>query len=333
MSERHSTTTASPASQQAAQTIGRRHTLQQWATLGAGIIAISFGSILIRLADAPPLVIAAWRMLLATIVLTPWAWPRFRAECRDMTRGEAIALVLAGVSLAVHMSTWVASLSLTTVASSVILVQTNPIFVALASRFLLKEHISRLGAAAIALTMLGTIVVSYGDLAISGSALIGDLLAVAGAIGGSAYILFGRTVRRRLSTIAYVWPCYGIAAVLLLALCLVAGQSLTGYSGATYLVLLGLALVPQVIGHSVFNWALSRFSIILVTLALLGEPIGATILAVLILGETPPATALLGSPLVMLGIYLAARAEQREVSPAVPWPIADRDLGRQAPMR
>ena len=125
----------------------------------------------------------------------------------------------------------------------------------------------------------------------------------------SAYLLLGRAVRRKLSTLAYVWPCYGIAALILLSLCLVTRQPLLGYGGSTYLVLLLLAIAPQILGHSAFNWALAHFSPIFVTLAILGEPIGATILAWLILQEAPPLTALLGGALIMSGIYAASREE------------------------
>ncbi len=287
------------------------HRPHEYGILLVGILSVSTASILIRLAVAPPLAVGAWRLLLATLFLAPMAWPRARREWRLAERREVVALTASGVALAVHFAAWIYSLSLTTVASSVILVATNPIFVGLATHFLLRERVSRQSALAIALTILGSVVISYGDLAISGRALLGNALALLGAVAGSAYILLGRVVRRRISTWAYVWPCYGLAGVLLLLVALATRQPMLGYPPQTLLILALLALVPQILGHSAFNWALGRFSPILVTIALLGEPVGATVLAFVVLSEIPTLTAYLGGPLIMLGILLASLAEVR----------------------
>ena len=280
-----------------------------WSMLALGILGISTGSILVRLAQAPPLVVGAWRLSLATLILTPWAWPRVRAEWPGLARRERWHIVLAGVALAIHFATWISSLSHTTVSSSVILVSTNPVFVGLASRYILHERLARRTVVAIITAMVGTVIVSYGDVVLSGTALLGDLLAVCGAMAGSAYILLGREARRKLSTLAYIWPCYGVCALVLLALCLVSGQSMVGHTRLTYLVFLLLAVGPQILGHSSFNWALAHFPPIIVTLALLCEPIGATALAWLILSEVPAATALVGGILILVGIYVASRQE------------------------
>lgn len=248
-------------------------------------------------------------MVLATLLLTPWGWPCLRNEQSVLTRREWLFLGLASVALMVHFATWITSLSYTTVASSVILVSTNPIYVALASHYILKETVSRHKVAAIGVAWVGSAIVGLGDVRLSGQALIGDLLALAGAIAASAYILLGRVLRRKLSTLAYIWPCYGLAGMLFLVLNAIAGNPLMGHAPQTYLVFLGLALVPQILGHSSFNWALAHFSPILVTLAILGEPIGASILALIVFGEAPPITAPLGGILIIVGIYLASREE------------------------
>lgn len=281
----------------------------RWLALILGMMAFATASILTRLSDAPPLVVGAWRMLLATLLLTPWALPRFLREARALDRRDVFRLILAGIALALHFATWITSLALTTVASSVILVTTNPIFVALASHFLLKERVSNRQVVALAIALAGSIVVGYGDLGLSGKALLGDLLALVGAVMASTYFLLGRSVRRKVSTLAYVWPCYGIAALLLLGFCLVGGQPLGGYGPRVYLILLLLALGPQVLGHSSFNWALGQFSPLMVTLAILGEPVGASILAILVLSEFPPLSAALGGVLIVAGILLASRDE------------------------
>jgi len=303
-------TPASPASAAGtAPAIGPAQSPYRWAALGLGMAAFSTASILTRLAAAPPLVIGAWRMILATALLTPFAWPHLRREWRALEGREIVYLFLSGTVLAVHFATWISSLSLTTVASSVILVTTNPIFVGLAMRYLLKERVSRFQALGIAAAMAGSVIVSYGDLQLSGRALLGDALALTGALAASTYILLGRAVRRKLSTLAYVWPCYGLAAVLLLGFCLATGQPLLGYSANTYLFFALLAIGPQILGHSSFNWALAHFSPIFITLAILGEPVGASILALIILGEVPPLTAPIGGLLILAGIYLASREE------------------------
>ena len=290
-------------------------TSSRWGVLLLGIVAVSTGSILARLAQAPALVIGAWRLSLAALLLTPAALARSRREWRSLDGRDMLRLVLSGLALAVHFATWLASLSYTTVASSVILVSTNPIFVGLASHFLLGEHLRRGTIVAIGVVMIGTVIVSYGDLSISGRALWGDLLALLGAVAASSYFLLGRALRRKLSTLAYVWPCYGIAGLALLLMCLLAGQPLIGYTGPTYVTFLLMAVVPQVLGHSGFKSVLRVFTSTFVTLAILGEPVGATILALLVLSEAPRPTALIGGALVLAGIYLASRQERPRSAP------------------
>lgn len=281
----------------------------RWGVLPLGILAVSAASVLIRLAAAPALVVGAWRLLLASLLLTPWGVRRARREWPALTRRDVVLLCLSGVALALHFGTWIASLDYTSVASSVVLVSTNPIFVALASHYFLKERVGPLTVTAIILTLLGCAIVSYGDVSLSGEALLGDALALVGALACSAYILLGRAMRRKLSTLAYVWPCYGLAALVLLLLCALTRQRLGGYDGQTYLIFLLLAVGPQILGHSAFNWALAHFSAILVTLAILGEPVGATLLAWLVLGEAPSLPSLIGGPLILAGILLASREE------------------------
>ncbi len=282
---------------------------QRWLALVLGMVALSTASILIRLATAPALVVGAWRMVLAAALLAPWGWPRLRREAGILTRRDWLLLALSGIVLALHFATWITSLAYTTVASSVILVTTNPIYVGLASHFILGERVGRRQAIAIGAALLGSAVISYGDFALAGKALWGDILALLGALAASAYILLGRILRRKLSLWAYAWPCYGLAGVLLLAWCLVTGQALGGYGSSTWLIFLALAVGPQIIGHSAFNWALAHFSPVFITLAILGEPVGATLLAWLVLGETPPLTALLGGALILGSIYGASREE------------------------
>ncbi|MGI6367931.1 MAG: DMT family transporter [Anaerolineae bacterium] len=281
-----------------------------YAMLLAGILAVSTSSILIRLADAPPLVVGTWRLLLATLFLTPWALPSARREWRALSPADRRALAGSGVALAIHFIAWIYSLSMTTVASSTMLVSTNPIFVGLATRYILRERVSRTMVLAIGLTLLGSAIVGYGDINLSPMALLGDGLALLGAVAGSAYILLGQTVRKKVSTLTYIWPCYGLAGTILLLVSLAARQPLLHVSPATTGVFVLLALVPQILGHSAFNWALGHFRSLLVTVALLGEPVGATLLAWLVLSEPPASLFFLGGPLILAGIFLAALSEQ-----------------------
>ncbi|NLG48582.1 MAG: DMT family transporter [Chloroflexi bacterium] len=309
-------TTHAPTSQRES-IVAPRPSRYRWLALGGGIVALSTASILIRLAGdgvASPLAVGAWRMLLATALLTPLALPRWRRERARLTRREMRLLLLSSVVLALHFATWITSLEYTTVASSVILVTTNPIYVGLASHFLLKQRLGRVKVAAIVVALAGSVLISYGDLGISGKALLGDALALLGALAASAYILLGYAVRRKLSTLAYVWPCYGLAGGWLLLFCLLTGQPLWGYAPQTYVYLFLLAVVPQILGHSTFNWALAHVSPLVVTLAILGEPVGATLLAALILHEVPSIAALAGGVLILAGIALASREEASEKS-------------------
>ena len=281
----------------------------RWAALAVGVMAMSTGSILVRLAQAPPLVQGAWRLVLASILLAPWAVPRLVRERKGLSRGDLVMLCLSGAALALHLAAWMSSLFYTIVASSVILVSTNPIYVALASHHLLGERVGKRRVLAIVVAVVGSVIVSYGDLRLSGEALLGDAMALLGALAMSAHILLGRVVRPKLSTLAYVWPCYGLAGLLMVIPCVASGQPLVGYGHNTLLMLLLLAIVPQMVGHSTFNWALGHVSPILVTLAILGEPVGASILAWLVLGEVPPLAAMVGGPMILAGIYLASKDE------------------------
>ena len=286
--------------------VERGHQTYGWLILTVGILAASSASVLIRLAQAPPLAIGAWRLVLAGALLAPFASQASVQGWRDLPSGDRWLLVASGLALAAHFAAWITSLSYTTVASSVILVSSSPIILAVASHWLMDERISGVTVAAIALAVVGSAVVGYGDLALAGSALWGNLLALVGAVAVSVYMLIGRRLRQRLSTWAYVWPCYSIAGITLVAVCLVARQPLFGYSRQTYLWLAALALLPQIVGHSSFNWAMRHVAPVLVAVAMLGEPIGATLLAWAVLGERPGALAIVGGLLILAGMAVAS---------------------------
>lgn len=294
--------------------------------ISGAVLAVSTAAIFIRFAqrEAPSLVIAAFRLSLASLALAPFALTRQRAELAKLTRTETGLALLSGLFLALHFATWISSLAYTTVTSSVVIVTTTPLWVALLAPFALKEPLERNAVIGLGLALAGGIIVGLSDAClwqsglicpplgefVRGPALLGNVLALAGAWMAAGYLLVGRRLRTRLSLGAYAFVVYATAAVILIVFMFAAGQSPLGYSPATYLWLAALALVPQLIGHSTFNWALRYLPASFVSIALLGEPVGSSILAFLFLGETPGPLKLAGALLILAGIYLAARRHE-----------------------
>ncbi|MBM4465840.1 MAG: DMT family transporter [Chloroflexi bacterium] len=284
-------------------------TARPYLGLATGIVAVSFASIFIRLAEAPSLVIAACRLTIASLILAPPALIRARGELRALTKEDRGLALLSGLFLGLHFVTWISSLEYTSVASSVVFVSTSPIFVGLASHFLLKERVSRQMFVGIAVSVLGGIIIGYGDFGLGVRELFGDFLAIAGAVAVSVYLLVGRKLRRHLSLLSYIFLVYATAAVFLVILCLATGHSFSGYPRQTYLMLFLLAVVPQIVGHSSYNWALKYLPATFVGVGTLGEPIGSTILAYFILNEIPTLAKIGGGVLILTGIYVSSRAE------------------------
>ncbi|MGE5594271.1 MAG: DMT family transporter [Betaproteobacteria bacterium] len=291
-----------------------------WAAIGIGVVAVSSASVFVRLSSAPPLVIATWRMGLATLMLAPFVLAGGGREVLAMGRRDFALSLLAGGFLAVHFGAWMTSLSLTSVASSAVLVETHPLFVMLASRLIFGERVSGWAVAGAVGAVIGSAVIGLGDSAGGGSVLFGDLLAVLSALMFAGYVIVGRGVRQRLSVAPYAFVVYGICTVILAVTCLVHGSRLYSYPIRDYLLFLALAAIPTILGHTVFNWALRYVSASVISVSVLGEPVGATLLAMALLKETPPATAVAGGVLVVSGIALftlfSARtgAEARQVA-------------------
>lgn len=281
-------------------------------SLGVGIVAISFASIFIRLAQGegvPTLSIAAWRLIAASAVLLPYAWLTRRDEIRSLSRQEWQLLVTSGVFLGLHFAAWIASFAYTSVASSVVLVSMGPVFVGIGSWIFLRERPGRRLATGIVLAAVGSIIISWGDFGQGSSQLLGDLLALTGAIMMAGYLMIGRKVRAARSLVTYVALVYGVAMLVVLVIVALSGQPMLGFSPAAYGWMLALGLVSQVVGHSTLNWALHYLSATYVSLVTLSEPIGSGILAYLILEETISTSTILGGLLVLGGIYIASRAE------------------------
>jgi drug/metabolite transporter (DMT)-like permease len=281
-------------------------------SLGLGVIAVSFASIFIRFAQAegmPTLSIAAWRLIFASLLLLPFAWITRRDEIRELAWSEWRLLIAAGIFLGLHFATWIASFGYTSVASSVVLVSMGPVFVGLGSWLFLRERPGRKTAAGIALAAVGSVVIGLGDLHQGQNRLLGDLLALAGAIFVACYLIIGRKVRGRRSLTTYVALVYAVAMLFLIALVLLARQPLLGYSWQAYGWTMALALGPQIAGHSTLNWALRYLSATFVSIVTLAEPIGSGVLAYLILGEAITWSTAAGAALVLSGVLIASRAE------------------------
>jgi drug/metabolite transporter (DMT)-like permease len=275
------------------------------AGLGAGVVVLSFASVIIRVTPAPSIVIAAGRMAVATLILTPFFWVRFPARRAELKGIAVWPLLLSGVLLAAHFALWIESLNRTSVASSVVLVAMNPIFAAALSPLVLRERVSWRIVVAVLLGIVGAAVIAGPQLG-SSAVTAGNLLALGGAACAAGYLMAGRRVRPRLSLLSYIYVIYGVAAVLLLAVMLVTGQSFTGYRWQAYLFIGLLGLGPQLIGHTSFNWALRYVPAPTVAMAVLGEPVGTTVLAWLILRQAPTPFEAIGGAVICAGIYLAA---------------------------
>ena len=282
--------------------------------LGIGVTAVSFAAIFIRWADAPPLTIAAYRLTIATLILAPITWLRAREELKRLTRSDFLLAALSGAFLGFHFAFWITSLDYTSVASSVVFVSTSPLFVGVAAHFFTSERLTARMAAGIVIATLGGMVIGYGDMRIGPAELWGDFLAILGAITVAGYLLIGRGLRPKLSLLAYIFLTYGTAAVELLIIAVVTRQPFTGFPPNTYLMFALLAVVPQLIGHSSFNWALRFLSATYVSVTILGEPVGSTVLAWLLLGEVPTALKVLGGSMILTGIWVATREEKEIVT-------------------
>lgn len=312
--------------------------LHPYIGLGLGLLAVSSASIFIRYAQiegAPSLVIAAYRLTLATLVLLPLALLRHWPELRRLGAREWGWVAASGVFLGLHFGTWISSLEYTSVANSVVFVSTAPLFVALMAALFLKEKLTLGLWAGLGLALVGSGLVGVADVCaaeggcpplsafLQGSGFWGDMLALAGAVTVAAYILIGRRVRAGMSLIVYIFLTYGTAALTLVASVFLLRGSFTGFTLVEFsqsllagglgwgVCVVLLALVPQLIGHSAYNWALKYLPATFVSVTVLGEPIGSTALAYWLLGETPSPLKLAGGLFILFGIAVASWRESK----------------------
>ena len=285
--------------------------------LGIGLCAVSCGAIFARFAQGyglPSLAIAALRLGLAALIITPMALWQSRRALLALNQRQALLTLGAGFFLALHFATWISSLEYTSVASSTALVTTNLLWIGIASFVLFDEKPRWLMIVGMAVSISGSVLIFWSDSSTSApgsNPLLGNFLALAGSWCFSAYLLIGRRLRADMPLTAYIWLAYGTAALILVMACQVAGVSLIGYSTPAYLVALGMAVGPQLMGHTAYNWSLKHVSSTFVAVVTLGEPVGSAALAWVFFGETFAFVQGIGFVLLLAGIYLAARGEGR----------------------
>ena len=286
----------------------RRHIV--WLVIA--VSAVSTSAVLIRAADdlgVPALAIAFYRCALASAVLLPLLWLRHRDELRSLSRTSRWLLLGSGLALGCHFAAWVSSLSYTSIAASSVLVQTMPIWVALAGP-LIGERTSARGWVGIMIALAGTAVIAAastgGELT---NPVLGDALAVAGAIFAATYVVIGRKVRQELSLVAYAGSVYAIAALALGAAMVVSGTPFVGFPAEAWLLFAAMTAGPQFLGHTVFNHLLGEVKASVVSVALLAEPIGATLLGLLVFQERPGPQVVVGAVIVLAGVAVTVFAE------------------------
>ncbi|MFQ3294753.1 MAG: drug/metabolite transporter (DMT)-like permease [Halobacteriales archaeon] len=285
------------------------------AALGVAVIAVSISAILVRWSHAPSTVKALYRVVFMTALVAPVAVRRNREDFGRIGRRDLAVAGLAGVALAAHFASWFASLDYTSVAASVTLVQSQPLFVAIGAYLLLGERMTRLTVIGIMIAVLGAAVMSFGQPTGTEQAALnpplGNALALFGAVMAAAYVLSGRSLRQRISLFPYVTVVYAACSVVLLGIVLVQGWDLFDYAAREWVLFFGMAIGPGIFGHTVINWALEHLESSLVSVSLLGEPVGSTVLALLLLSEVPDPITIIGGIVVLGGIYAVARARQR----------------------
>jgi drug/metabolite transporter (DMT)-like permease len=282
--------------------------------LFVAIVSVSFAAVLIVSTEAAPLTIALYRMLFTTLLLAPFfVLRRYRRELARLGRHDLLVLGGIGIVLACHFSFWISSLEHTSVASSVILVTAHPVLVAPLAYHFFRERISRVNIMGIALSLLGVGVLVGGNYDLDAGTLHGNLLAMLGGVAAGVYILGGRRMRHRLSTPVYALMVYGVATVTLAGIVLVAGAPLAGIGARSYGLILLMALVPGIFGHTLYNWSLRYVRASVASVSLLGEPLGSTVLAFALpwIHQVPSWFTVAGGGCILLGIYLASRTVAR----------------------
>lgn len=273
-----------------------------------GLISFASSPILVRYAsEAPGVTLAAWRTLIAALLLAPMALPTIGDEIRTFSGREWGLIIAAGILLGIHFVAWIESLYYTTVASASVLVTTSPIFIAILGYLFLKERLSRVGILAIAISVPGAALIGLGDVSandVASQPILGNGLALGAAVIVSGYLLIGRVVRQQRSWLAYVFPLYTVVALTVWVLAIALGAPLFNQPWHIYGLCTLMAIGPSILGHGSFNYALKYISATVLGILTLSEPVGASLAALVLFGEVPSLIAVAGMLLVLVGVSL-----------------------------
>ena len=277
--------------------------------LAIGVFIISFSGIIIKVTTAPPLIIAFYRVFLTSIFLTPVFFSKYRDSLKFFLD---IRPALVGFVLALHFYAWISAVHLTNVANAVIFIAIQPLFTLLLEYLFAKEDVRKGAVAGVIFALIGSIIISFSDLYIILTRFYGDMLAILAAFLAACYLFLGRSFRKEIKYIPYIYILYSYTAFFLFIFVLLSGNSFTGYGNMNYIYILILALGPTLIGHSVLNLSIRYVPATIVSLAILGEPIMTTVLAMIILGERLTTATMIGGVLILYGIFRAINSNQKQ---------------------
>ncbi|WP_422122837.1 DMT family transporter [Planococcus sp. X10-3] len=267
-----------------------------------GVISVAMSAIFVKMTTADSGVTAFYRMLFSILIMSPLFFLKYTHEMKKLSKRDWVFTSIAGIFLAFHFILWFESLNYTSVASSTVLVTLQPLFAFAGTYFFFKERLSVKTIVSALIAIGGSVLIAYGDFKISGAALFGDILALIACALITAYLLFGQDVRKRLSLMTYTFVVYGVSTITLFFYIIIKGESFGPYPPQEWMWFLLLALIPNLFGHTLFNWALKWVSTNVISIAILFEPIGAAILAFFILGELLSASQIIGGIIVLTGI-------------------------------
>ena len=269
-----------------------------------GVISVSLSAIFVKLANADAGVIAFYRMLFSVLIMLPWFILKYRHEIKKLSKKDWIFSSIAGVFLAFHFILWFESLNYTSIASSTVLVTMQPLFAFLGTYIFFKEKVTLKTLLTGSIAIIGSVLISWGDFRISGTAFYGDILAIIACALVTGYLLFGQDVRQRLSLVTYTMVVYSISTMTLFTYIIIKGESFGPYPMTNWIWFLLLAIIPNLLGHNLFNWSLKWVSANVISIAILFEPVGAAILAIIVFNEYLTITQIMGGVIVIIGIML-----------------------------
>jgi drug/metabolite transporter (DMT)-like permease len=281
-----------------------KSSIHPYIPIAIGVISVSMSAIFVKLADADAGVIAFYRMLFSVLIMAPFFLSKYTSEIKRLSNRDWIFSSIAGIFLAFHFILWFESLNYTSVASSTVLVTLQPIFAFIGTFYFFKERLSFKTILSGLIAIAGSVLISWGDFKISGTALYGDMLALIACALVTAYLLFGQDVRKRLSLVTYTFVVYGVTTITLFFYVLLKGESFGPYPSVDWLWFLLLAIIPNLLGHTLFNWSLKYISTNVISIAILFEPVGATVLAFYIFKEYLIPSQIIGGIVVIIGIML-----------------------------